>query len=97
LLGFSQLFLTFAPFDWLMRLFKSQPLAIIVTAILAVGVMAMKIHAQAIPLSAGLLSAVLIVRFVAGLLTVIFYLRGGILLAWWWAFLLEARHWADFI
>ena len=31
-------------------------------------------------------------RFVMGLLTVWFYLRGGVFLIWWWTLLFDARN-----
>ena len=90
-LGFGQLFLTFAPFDWLMRLCRHQWVSACLTALFGLGVTVMKLrpHAEAIPplVFAGLLAA----RFVVGLLAVMLYLRGGMVLAWWWALLLELR------
>jgi hypothetical protein len=91
LFGFGQLFLTFAPFDWLMRLCRNVWASAILTALFGVGITAAKLqqHAGSIPplVLVGLLTG----RFIGGLLAVIFYLRGGMVLAWWWAFLFELR------
>lgn len=95
-LGFSQLFLTFAPFDWWMRLCRHQKASIILTALVGVGLVALKLDAQQVGLSAGLWTVLLTAKFVGGLLLAIFYLRGGMALAWWWAFLIETRHLPDF-
>ena len=34
----------------------------------------------------------LVVRIVMGFLSVSFYVRGGVLLSWWWTLLIESRH-----
>ena len=90
-LGFGQLFLTFAPFDWLMRLCRNRPTAACVTALFGVGVTAMKFHPHAGATTPLVFAGLLAARLVGGLLTVVFYLRGGMALAWWWALLLELR------
>lgn len=95
-LGFNQLFLTFAPFDWWMRLCRHQKTSIILTALVGVGVVALKLDAKHIALSTELLVTLLSAKFIGGLLTVVFYLRGGMALSWWWCFLLETRHLVDF-
>ena len=96
-LCFNQLFSTFAPFDWLMRLAKNRWVAMTVTALLGAGVQALKIHKLAVPVSPLLLAALLALRVGGGILAVTFYLRGGIFLVWWWTFLLESRLLVDLI
>jgi hypothetical protein len=96
-LAFTQLFLTFAPFDWLMRLCRNRWAAASLTALFGAGVVAMKIHGPASDISPPLLTVLLVGRFVGGFLSVMFYLRGGLILAWWWMFLFEARHLPDLI
>ena len=39
-----------------------------------------------------LLAGFLVCRVAMGSLSVYFYLRGGVLLAWWWGLLLQSRH-----
>ena len=95
-LSFSQLFLTFAPFDWWRRLCRHQKASIILTALVGVGIVALKLDAQQVALSAGLWVVLLTAKFIGGLLLAVFYLRGGMALAWWWAFLIETRHLPDF-
>ena len=96
-LCFNQLFSTFAPFDWLMRLVKNRWVAMSLTALLGAGVQALKIHSLAVPMSPLLLTALLTLRVAGGFLAVAFYLRGGIFLVWWWTFLLESRLLLDLI
>jgi len=90
-LGFGQLFLTFAPFDWLMRLCRSQWVSVCLTALFGVGVTAMKLHPQAGTIPPMVFAGLLAARFVGGVLAVVFYLRGGLALAWWWALIFESR------
>jgi hypothetical protein len=96
-LFFNQLFSTFAPFDWLMRLAKNRWVAMSLTALFGAGVQALKIHSLAVPMSPLLLAALLALRVAGGFLAVMFYLRGGIFLVWWWIFLLESRLLLDLI
>ncbi len=91
-LGLNQLFVTFAPFDWLMRLFKNRWLATCLTALFGTCVLAMKIHSLATPISPSLWTMLLTGRIIAGLLAVWFYLRGGVILVWWWTFLFGSRY-----
>jgi hypothetical protein len=91
ILCFNQLFSTFAPFDWLMRLARNRWIAMALTALFGAGVQAMKIHSLAVPMSPLLLTMLLALRIVGGCLVVAFYLRGGVFLVWWWTFLLESR------
>ncbi len=91
----TQLFLLFAPFAWLMRLFKNRRVAAILTVLFG----AFRVDHQK-PISAGadslpLFAALLAGRMVMGFLAVWFYLRGGILVIWWWTFMFEARRLPD--
>jgi hypothetical protein len=91
-LTFSQLFLVFAPFAWLVRLFHSRRIAIPLTVLFGVCVLMAKTRSAPMAIPPGLSLALVIVRVVAELLSLYFYLRGGVLLVWWWGFLLQARH-----
>jgi hypothetical protein len=95
-LGFLQLFLTFAPFDWWMRLCRNETASLLLTALVGTGVVALKLDAKHIDLPAIWWIILLTAKFIGGGLTVLFYLRGGLLLAWWWALLIECRHLPDF-
>jgi hypothetical protein len=90
-----QLFLVFAPCDWLMRLVKNRWLTMALTAAFAAGVQALKIRSLPAPVSPLLVTVLLLLRFLGGLLAVALYLRGGILLVWWWDLLLQCRHLPD--
>lgn len=90
-LALNQLFLIFAPFAWLMRLLKNRSLAACLTALFGAGVLAMKAQSLGTPIPPPLLAVLLAGRAVMGLLAVGLYLRGGVVLVWWWTFLFEAR------
>lgn len=92
-LTFNQLFLVFAPFAWFLRVLKNQWVAASLTALFGAGILAMKAHSLAIPIPPSLLTLLVAGKVVTGLLAVWLYLRGGILLLWWWAVLFESRYW----
>jgi hypothetical protein len=91
-LAFNQLFLTFAPCDWLMRLLKNRWLAASLTALFGACVLAMKTQTLATPVPPVLLAVLLAGRITGEFLVAWFYLRGGVILVWWWTLLFEARH-----
>ena len=95
-LALNQLFLIFAPFAWLMRLFKNGWVAISLTALFGACVLAMKLRMLPAPGPPLLFAALLAGRFFMGVLVVSFYLRGGVVLVCWWTFLIEARHLLNF-
>lgn len=97
ILAFNQLFLIFAPFDWLMRLGKNRMVAACLTSLLGAVLLLMKIHSLSASIAPPLLAVLLAGRVATGLLVVWFYLRGGVILVCWWALLLESRHLLDFI
>jgi hypothetical protein len=90
-LGVGQLFLTFAPFDWLMRLSRNRWISAGLTALFGVGVTAMRLQPHVTEIPALALAGQLAGHFIGALLAVIFYLRGGLALAYWWAVLFELR------
>lgn len=91
-LAFTQLFLVFAPFAWLMRLFRRKETAWLMTVLFGLFVLGVKNRAPAAPMPPMLFLGLLIFRIVAGFLSVYFFLRGGVLLVWWWTLLLQSRH-----
>jgi len=91
-LALNQLFLLFAPFDWLMRLLKNRWVATNLTVLFGALLLAMRIQSLPTQLPPLLFAALLSGRIVMGFLAVSFYLRGGVMLVWWWTFLFEARH-----
>lgn len=96
-LSFNQLFLLFAPFAWAMRLFRNEKVATWVIVALGVLVLALKTNASPQPQSAPLIAALVTVQIASAYFGVWFYLRGGIFLAWWIAFLIDARHLLTFV
>ena len=91
-LAFNQLFLLFAPFAWLMRLFKNRWVAATLTVLFGAFVLAIRTQSLPTPVPLLLLVALLAGRIAMGFLAVSFYLRGGVMLIWWWTFLFEARN-----
>lgn len=91
-LTFVDLFVVFAPFDWLLRLSHSTRIAIGLTIIFGIFVVWLKQRTMHEQLPASFLAMLLCSRALAGLLSVFFYLRGGILLVWWCHLLIHSRH-----
>jgi hypothetical protein len=91
-LGFTQLFLVFATFAWLLRLFQRVEPAMVLTVLFGLFVFAVKNRAAPVPIPPLMLVGLLVFRVVAGFLSVYLFLRGGVLLVWWWALLIHSRH-----
>jgi Ca2+/Na+ antiporter len=91
-LAFTQLYLIFAAFAWFVRLSQDVWMAAVLTVLFGVFVLVIKTHASPLPLPTALLVALLASRVTLGALSVYFYLRGGVVLAWWWGLLLQCRH-----
>jgi hypothetical protein len=91
-LAFNQLFLVFAPFAWLVRLLQNRRAATVLTVLFGAFVLTIKCRYSTTPIPSLLFATLLAVKIGMGFLSVSFYLRGGVLLSWWWTFLLEARH-----
>ncbi len=96
MLAFNQLFLIFAPFDWLLRLTKNRWVATSLTGLWLAVLLVIKLHSLAPTMAAPLLVVMLAGRVVTGFLVVWLYLRGGVWLVCWWTWLLESRHLLDF-
>jgi len=95
-LGLTQLFLLFAPFDWLMRLCKRPGIATTGTIIFGIAVLAMKIHSEKATLAPLMISALVLGRIISGYLAIQLYLRGGLLLTCWFTIVVETRHLLSF-
>ena len=91
-LAFTQMFLVFAPFAWLMRLFKNQTIAVAFTIVFGLCVALLRDRSSLSPLPSDLLTKLLLARAVTSLLTLYFYLRAGVLLAWLFVLLTLSRH-----
>lgn len=91
-LAFTQLFLLYAPFAWLVRLFRNRMVATWLTVLLSVAVLIMRSHILPTALPFPVMFATIGLRIVITFFAVWFYLRGGILLVSWLGLVLEARH-----
>ena len=91
-LACTQLFVVFSPFAWLMRLFQKPGWATALTVVFGLVVMLIRQHSAPLQVPATWLAGLLALRLTALLLSVFFFLRGGILLASWWVLLLQSRH-----
>jgi hypothetical protein len=91
-LAFHPLFLTFAPLAWALRLFRRLWIAIALTVLFGVFVLIVKAQSAPTPLPSTVFMELLVLRIALGSLAIFFYLRGGVLLVWWWSFLLQLRH-----
>ena len=91
-LAFHPLFLTFAPLDWALRLFRRLWIAVILTVLFGVFVMVVKTRSAPTPLPPTVFLELLALRLAIASFAVFFYLRGGVVLVWWWWFLLQLRH-----
>jgi hypothetical protein len=94
-LALTQLFLVLAPFDLLVRTFRNLRLAAVLTALFGAFVLALKINTLTTPIPAMLVAILLAGRAIMAYLAVSFYLRGGVILAWWLVFLFQARQLPD--
>jgi hypothetical protein len=65
------------------------------TVLFGVIVLAIKYQSSTTPIPSLLFATLLAVRIVMGFLSISFYLRGGVLLSWWWTLLVEARNLLD--
>jgi hypothetical protein len=92
ILTFIDLLVVFAPFDWLMRLSHSTRVATGLTIVFGMFVVWLKQRTVHERLSPSFLAMLLCSQALAGLLSVFFYLRGGILLVWWCHLLIHSRH-----
>ena len=91
-LGFKQLFVVFAPFAWLIRLFGRKEPAFVLTVVFGLAVMVIREYRSPSPMVAEpFFLGLLTIRGAAQALSVYLYLRGGVLLVWWWDLLLQSR------
>jgi hypothetical protein len=91
-LAFTQLFLIYSPFAWVIRLIRNEEIATWMTVVLSVVVLLLKTNASPTPLPYSLFMELLALRIAFGFFAIWFYLRGGILLVAWLGLLVESRH-----
>jgi hypothetical protein len=75
-----------------MRLFQNRVIAFVLTVLFGLLVLAIKVRLSPAPISPTLLIELVVARLVLGTLSLTIYLRGGVVLTWWWGFLIESRH-----
>ena len=90
--AFHPLFLIFAPLAWALRLFRRLGIAIALAILFGVFVVFVKTQSTPTPLPPAVFMELLGLRLALGSLAVCFYLRDGVLLVWWWSFLLQLSH-----
>jgi hypothetical protein len=88
-LSFSQLFLVFAPFAWLMRLFKRRAIAFALTVLFGLVVFVFKTWNAGAPITPVVFGILLLTRFIMEMLLVGVYMRGGVLPTLWLGFLVH--------
>jgi hypothetical protein len=95
-LGLKQLFVVFAPFAWLIRLFRKKAPAFVLTVVFGLVVILVREYRSPSPMLAEpFFLGLLALRGAAQVISVYLYLRGGVLLVWWWDLLLQSRHLLD--
>jgi hypothetical protein len=94
-LSFTPLLLIFAPFSWLLRLIQRKAAAIALTVLFGLFVLAVKNRGGS-PMPSGLFAGLVIFRVAAGLLSTYLFLRGGVVLVWWFTLLLQGRNLLEF-
>jgi hypothetical protein len=90
-LGFTELFLVFAPFSWLLRLSRGSTLAVPLTVAFGAFVMLARDRQVGGALPPHVLAELLAYRMVESLVSVYFFVRGGAVAVWWWCGLLQSR------
>lgn len=93
-LAFQQLFLLFAPVALFSRLLGGR-IAVILTVFFGGLIILIKAEPLINSTPWYLGSGFLLVRMLAGLFSIYFYLRGGIVLAYWWVLVVQSREILD--
>ena len=96
-LAFEQLFACFAPFAFFIRLSHRRDIAFLLTVLFGVLILCLKLSSIHWLSPSILVLELLAARMVVATLSLYFYLRGGVFLFWWWCFLLQTRHLANWL
>lgn len=91
-LGFTKLFLIYAPFAWSLRLCKREWMAILLTVLFGVCVVVIQTHSLPKPIALPTLCVLALFRAGTSLVSVWLYSRYGLILVCWWSLLLQSRH-----
>lgn len=90
-LGFSQLFLCYAPLAFFLRLFRHSMVAVGLTVLFGLGLLTAQLDATGLELELGFVVVLYLLRVVFGAIAAILFLFGGLLPAVTWVLLLECR------
>jgi hypothetical protein len=90
-LGFSQLFLCYAPVAFFLRLFRLPVAAVGLTIVFGLGLLAAQLNTLDIDLEPGFLLGLYLLRAGFGGIAALLFFRGGLLGAATWTMLLECR------
>jgi hypothetical protein len=90
-LGFSQLFLCYAPMAFFLRLLRLPVAAVGLTIVFGLGLLAAQLHATGVELEPRFLLGLYLLRALLGGIAAMLFFRGGLLPAATWTLLLECR------
>jgi hypothetical protein len=90
-LGFSQLFVSYAPLSFFLRLFGRATAAIGLTVLFGLGLLAAQLQGTGVELEPSFLVSLYLIRALFGVMSGILFLHGGLLPTMSWALLLELR------
>jgi hypothetical protein len=94
-LGFEPLFFCFAPFAFFIRLLQRQELALVLTVLWGIFILALRLGSSANLPPIWVVAELMLLRVLAGFVSVYFYLKGGALVVWWMVLLVQLRYLAD--
>ncbi len=90
-LAFVQLFLSFAPLAFFVRLFGDRTAAAGLTILFGVFLLLTQVNAAEVPLSGWLVAGMILFRMLSGAMGMYLLLRGGLVPVWWSALLTQSR------
>jgi hypothetical protein len=90
-MAFVQLFLSFAPLAFFVRLFGDRLVAAALTVLFGLFLLLVQVNAAEVELSGWLVAAMIGVRILFGAVGMYLLLRGGLLPVWWAALLIQSR------
>jgi hypothetical protein len=90
-LGFSQLFLCYAPMAFFLRLFRQPAVAVGLTVLFGLGLLAAQLDVVGFELEPRFVLGLYLLRALFGGIAALLFLRGGLLPAATWTLLLECR------
>ena len=89
--AFVQLFLSFAPLAFFVRLFGDRMLAAALTVLFGLFLLLVQVNAAEVELSGWLVAGMIAARILFGAVGMYLLLQGGLLPVWWSALLIQSR------